>query len=48
VRQPFTEMGAAAARMVLTLAAGKALSQPRTELATTLVVRDSTAPPARP
>ncbi len=48
VRQPFTEMGVAAARMVLTLAAGKALSQPRTELATTLVVRDSTAPPARP
>jgi LacI family xylobiose transport system transcriptional regulator len=48
VRQPFTEMGAAAASMVVALAAGEALSQPRTELATTLVVRDSTAPPARP
>ncbi|MEO3926827.1 substrate-binding domain-containing protein [Micromonosporaceae bacterium B7E4] len=45
VRQPFTEMGAEAARMVLSLAAGEALSQPRSELATTLVVRDSTAPP---
>nr|MDT0659176.1 substrate-binding domain-containing protein [Micromonospora sp. DSM 115978] len=47
VRQPFTEMGAAAARMVLTLAAGEALRQPRAELATTLVIRASTAPPAR-
>ncbi|MGX7673940.1 LacI family DNA-binding transcriptional regulator [Plantactinospora sp. DSM 117369] len=47
VRQPFTEMGVTAARMVVALAAGEALSQPRTELATTLVVRDSTAPPAR-
>lgn len=47
VRQPLVEMGAAAATMVLTLAAGETLAQTRIELATTLVVRDSTAPPAR-
>jgi DNA-binding LacI/PurR family transcriptional regulator len=41
-------MGAVAAQMVLALAADEALSQPRIELATTLVVRDSTAPPAGP
>jgi DNA-binding LacI/PurR family transcriptional regulator len=45
VRQPLTEMGAAAGRMVLDLARG-ATSQPRRlELATELVVRASTAPP---
>ncbi|MEU7960721.1 LacI family DNA-binding transcriptional regulator [Micromonospora humida] len=43
VRQPLTEMGAVAARMVLTLAANESLAQTRVELATTLVVRDSTA-----
>ncbi|WP_329009212.1 LacI family transcriptional regulator [Micromonospora rifamycinica] len=43
VRQPLTEMGEAAARMVLTLAANLSLAQTRVELATTLVVRDSTA-----
>ncbi|WP_431924972.1 LacI family DNA-binding transcriptional regulator [Micromonospora wenchangensis] len=43
VRQPLAEMGAVAARMVLTLAADKSLAQTRVELATTLVVRDSTA-----
>lgn len=47
VRQPFDEMGAAAARLVLTLSAGEAPSQTRVELPTTLVVRGSTAPPAR-
>jgi LacI family xylobiose transport system transcriptional regulator len=47
VRQPLAEMGAAAAGMVMTLAAGQALTQTRVELATTLVVRDSTAPPRR-
>lgn len=46
VRQPFAEMGAEAARMVLALAAGEELPQRRIELATTLVVRESTAPPA--
>ncbi|MET7401891.1 LacI family DNA-binding transcriptional regulator [Dactylosporangium sp. NPDC005572] len=45
VRQPFAEMGAAAARMVLALAAGEEPDPGRVELATTLVVRGSTAPP---
>jgi LacI family transcriptional regulator, xylobiose transport system transcriptional regulator len=44
VRQPLVEMGAAAAELVLTLAAGKRPPQTRIELATTLIVRDSTAP----
>ncbi|MEU7978822.1 LacI family DNA-binding transcriptional regulator [Micromonospora sp. NPDC049081] len=43
VRQPLTEMAAAATRMVLTLAANENLTQTRVELATTLVVRGSTA-----
>ena len=47
VRQPFAEMGEAAASMLLTLAAGHSLPQTRMELATTLVVRASTAPPPR-
>ncbi|MFD0200419.1 MULTISPECIES: LacI family DNA-binding transcriptional regulator [Saccharothrix] len=46
VRQPMVEMGAAAAELVLSLAAGRAPDQPRVELPTTLIVRDSTAPPA--
>ncbi len=46
VRQPFEEMGAAAARLVLTLAAGEVPEQTRVELSTTLVVRGSTGPPA--
>lgn len=45
VRQPFGEMGAAAARLVLAMAAGRPLPQTRVELGTTLIVRDSTAPP---
>lgn len=45
VRQPFADMGEAAAEMVLSLAAGTPLNQNRVELATTLIVRDSTAPP---
>ncbi|MEN3534736.1 LacI family DNA-binding transcriptional regulator [Microbispora sp. ZYX-F-249] len=45
VRQPLVQMGAAAARMVLALADGGHLEQHRVELATTLVVRESTAPP---
>jgi LacI family transcriptional regulator len=44
VRQPLSEMGILAARMVLRLAQGELLESPRVELATTLVVRDSTAP----
>jgi LacI family xylobiose transport system transcriptional regulator len=45
VRQPLVHMGAAAARLVVTLAAGEQPQQLRTELATTLIVRESTAPP---
>lgn len=45
VRQPLVEMGAAAAEVVLILAAGRTPPQHRIELATTLVVRESTAPP---
>jgi LacI family xylobiose transport system transcriptional regulator len=45
VRQPFAGMGNAAAQMVLALAAGQPVEPARVELATSLVVRDSTAPP---
>ncbi|WP_212992787.1 LacI family DNA-binding transcriptional regulator [Actinoplanes auranticolor] len=45
VRQPITEMGATAARLLLALAAGETISQTHVELATTLVVRGSTAAP---
>jgi LacI family xylobiose transport system transcriptional regulator len=47
VRQPLAEMGAAAARMVLGLAQGTVPQPRRLELATEMVVRQSTAPPAR-
>ncbi|WP_405093780.1 substrate-binding domain-containing protein [Micromonospora sp. NBC_01392] len=46
VQQPFTDMGTAAAELVLTAAAGRTPRPARLELATTLIVRDSTAPPA--
>jgi LacI family transcriptional regulator len=46
VRQPLADMGAAAARMVLDLAQGAVPQPKRLELATEMVVRDSTAPPA--
>ncbi|GAA1037676.1 hypothetical protein GCM10009557_51710 [Virgisporangium ochraceum] len=46
VRQPFTEMGAAAAGMVVSMAAGRPPERTRVELPTTLIVRDSTAPPS--
>jgi LacI family transcriptional regulator len=42
VRQPLTEMGMLAARTVLRLARGEQPDSPRVELATDLVVRDST------
>ncbi|MGS2588563.1 LacI family DNA-binding transcriptional regulator [Streptomyces hebeiensis] len=45
VRQPLTEMAATAATMIVTLSQGTPLPQHRVELATELVVRDSTAPP---
>lgn len=47
VRQPLSDMGTAAARMVLDLAAGVEPRSRRHELATELVVRSSTAPPGR-
>jgi DNA-binding LacI/PurR family transcriptional regulator len=45
VRQPLTEMGAAATELLLTLAGGGQPRHTRLELATELVVRESTAPP---
>ncbi len=47
VRQPLAEMGAAAARMLLDLAQGTVPQPRRLELATEMVIRESTAPPAR-
>lgn len=44
VRQPLAEMGMVAARTVLRLAQGAPAESPRLELATELVIRDSTAP----
>ncbi|HEX6195354.1 MAG TPA: LacI family DNA-binding transcriptional regulator [Jiangellaceae bacterium] len=46
VRQPLAEMGSLAARTVLRLAAGDEPESPRVELATALVIRESTQPPA--
>ncbi|WP_030611461.1 LacI family DNA-binding transcriptional regulator [Streptomyces fulvoviolaceus] len=45
VRQPFAEIGRAALRTLLRLAAGQSLDSHRVELATQLVIRASTAPP---
>ncbi|MFG1694236.1 LacI family DNA-binding transcriptional regulator [Nonomuraea sp. NPDC049309] len=45
IRQPLTDMAAAATSMLLTLAQGERLAQSRVELATELIVRESTAPP---
>ncbi|GIH03042.1 transcriptional regulator [Rhizocola hellebori] len=45
VRQPFRDIGAAAANLLLALIAGPVPALTRVELPTTLVVRDSTAPP---
>ncbi|WP_211116774.1 LacI family DNA-binding transcriptional regulator [Glycomyces buryatensis] len=45
VRQPFAEMGATAAKLLLEQVAGRTVTQTRIELATTLVARASTAPP---
>jgi LacI family transcriptional regulator len=44
VRQPLAEMAAMAARMVLRMSGGERIDSPRVELATRLVVRESTAP----
>lgn len=45
VRQPLAEMGMVAARTVLKLAQGEPVDTPRLELATELLIRDSTARP---
>lgn len=47
INQPLRDMAGTAARMVLDLARGDRLSLSRVDLVTTLVVRESTAPPAR-
>jgi LacI family transcriptional regulator len=47
VRQPLSDMGVLATRSVLRLARGEPVENPRIELATDLVVRHSTAAPAR-
>ncbi len=48
VRQPLADMGRLAARTVLRLTRGEQPDSPRVELGTELVVRASTAAPARP
>ncbi|WP_229716092.1 LacI family DNA-binding transcriptional regulator [Mangrovihabitans endophyticus] len=48
VRQPLAEMGGLAARTALRLAAGEPIETPRVELATELVVRDSTGTAPQP
>jgi LacI family transcriptional regulator, xylobiose transport system transcriptional regulator len=45
VRQPLTQMGRTAARLAVEIASGRPPEHNRVELATTLVVRQSTAPP---
>lgn len=45
IRQPLAEMGAMAAEMLTRLIDGRALTSQRVELATELIVRESTAPP---
>ncbi|MFL5646788.1 MAG: LacI family DNA-binding transcriptional regulator [Chloroflexota bacterium] len=47
IRQPLYEMAVAAAELVLAVARGEQAVQMRVELATELVVRESTAPPTR-
>lgn len=47
VHQPLTEMAAAATELALALGRGEKRPQSGLELATTLTVRESTAPPAR-
>jgi LacI family transcriptional regulator len=47
VRQPLREMGGVALRTALRLAAGEKLDSHHVELATELIVRNSTAPPSR-
>lgn len=46
VRQPLVEMGRLAARTLLRMVQGEVVESPRLELATRLVARESTCPPA--
>ena len=48
IHQPLQEMAATATRMVLALARGEVPANPRIDLATELVIRESTAPPRSP
>jgi LacI family transcriptional regulator len=45
IDQPLAEMAASATKMVIALAGGEAPASLRIDLATELVVRESTAPP---
>jgi LacI family transcriptional regulator len=45
IRQPLVRMAEAAAEMALAMARGEMPAQPRVELATELIIRESTAPP---
>ncbi|MFL5770682.1 MAG: LacI family DNA-binding transcriptional regulator [Chloroflexota bacterium] len=45
IRQPLVRMAEAAAEMAVAMARGEVPAQPRVELATELIVRESTAPP---
>lgn len=45
VRQPLAQMGMVAARAVIRLMHGEDIESPKIELATELIVRESTAPP---
>jgi DNA-binding LacI/PurR family transcriptional regulator len=47
IRQPLAQMATSAARLVLALARGEQPTQTRVELATELIIRESTAPPRR-
>jgi LacI family transcriptional regulator, xylobiose transport system transcriptional regulator len=47
VRQPLTEMAEAAAHLVISISRGEKPSNLRLDLATSLIVRNSTAPPPR-
>ena len=46
IRQPLMDMATAAAEMVLAMSRGEVPAQTRVELATELIIRESTAPPA--
>jgi DNA-binding LacI/PurR family transcriptional regulator len=46
IRQPLQEMASTATRMLLALARGETPANLRIDLATELIVRESTAPPA--